>query len=277
MRFSEYAFQKDKKELIEFLIENNVNQKNINLEYLIESGWWDRTKQGIKKGLAKGALLAAMPGMMGNMYTQPQELPNPKPFNFLSQKLMDNEQNQKDQMDDKAYINAGGPEFEQTLKDTERFLKFKSTPQHQEILRKAGFSNDYIPSPLRHFAYGQKVSTVTSSHKESMNIIQGEIKKRFGRDCFVEIVSTKDTVTGGQEILLDVSGIVMAFDQNDAIKRVEAIVREIAKDQGYNLAGFKEAGLTSTDVSPAPRSTIDYVQENSGQPIRFSVRIRLLK
>lgn len=278
MRFSEYAFKKDELELVNFLTENGIELETVNIKFLIESGWWDKTKQGLKRGLRTGALLAAMPAISGANWMPPQELPNPQPYRFSVDRLMDNEQSVKDQAADKAYVDAGGPEFKQTLKDAEEFAKFQRTPQHKEILKRAGLPNNYIPSPVRSFAYGDKVSTAESYTKEAVEVIQNGVRKHFGRDSFVRFVKSEDSVTGGSVILLDVTGTVMAFDEADAVKRVEMIIGEIAKDNGYDLAGFQNMSKHhGINVKPAPRSTIDYVQESAGRPIRFTVRIKIKK
>lgn len=274
MKFSEYALEKDKNELINFLLENNINIEDVNIENLIESGWWDKTKQGIKRGLRTGALLAAMPAISGANWTPPTQLPNPQPYAFSADKLMINQQGKKDEEADKAYINAGGPEFKQTIEDAEQFAKFRNTPQHKEILKKAGLPANYIPTTVRSFAYGQRIQTNEELSQEAASVVQNDIRKHFGRDSFVRLIGSEDTVTGGKLILLDVTGTVMAFDQNDAAKRVEMIVREIAKDRGYDLKGFEDLN-SDINVKPAKRSTIDYVQENTNQPIKFKIRIRL--
>jgi hypothetical protein len=274
MKFSEYVEKKDQKQLIEFLTKNNVDLSKVDIQILIESGWWDAAK----KGLRTGALLAAMPAISGANWMPPNELPNPQPYKFSAEKLVDNKQSIEDREADKAYINAGGPKFQKTPEAAEQFLKFRSTPQHKEILKRAGLPSNYMPSTIRHFAYGQKISTVEELSQEEVNIMQGEMRKHFGREMFVRLVGAEDTVTGGKTILIDITGTVMALNENDAIKRVEIVVREIAKDRGYNLKNFEDLSKHhGIEVKQAPRSTIDFVQqENSGsQPIKVKVRITL--
>jgi hypothetical protein len=276
--FNEYAFEKDKKELLDFLIENKINIDQLDIKLIIESGWWDRNKQNLKKGMQKAALLAAMPGMMGNMFSQPKEMPQAQPYRFQSQRLMINQQAENDDQADKAYVNAGGPEYKQTLEDAQEFAKFQTTPQHKQILSKAGLPSNYIPGTVRKFAYGEKISTISKLNQESATVIQNKIQKQFGRDSFVEIVSVEDTVTGGKQILLEINGIVMGLDESDAISRAKTIIEQIAKSEGYSLEGFKDMSKSSNDttVSRAQRSTIDYVPENNGKPIRFKVRVKLI-
>lgn len=273
--FNEYAFEKDKKELVEFLIENQININQLDIKLIIESGWWDRNKQGLKRGMQKAALLAAMPGMMGSMFSQPKDMPQPKPYHFQSQRLMINQQSENDDQADKAYINAGGPEYKQTLEDAQEFAKFQKTPEHKQILSKAGLPSNYIPGVVRKFAYGEKISTFEKLSQESATVLQNKIQKQFGRDSSVRIISAEDAVTGGTQILLEVDGIVMGLDESDALSRVKTIIEQIAKSEGYSLEGFKVLS-NDTAVAKAPRSTIDYVPENNGRPIRFKVRVKLI-
>lgn len=272
-KFSDYAKEKDKKELIAFLEKHEIAYTDKDIQVLLEAGWLN----SVGRGLRTGALLAAMPAISGANWMPPKELPNPQPYHFSAEKLMDNQQKQQDQEADKAYIAAGGPEFRQTLEDAQEFSKFRSTSQHQQILKKAGLPNNYIPSSVRHFAYGEKISTAEEFSEVAVTVMQNEITKHFGRDMSVRFVGSEDTVTGGKTILVDIVGVVMAFDENDAIKRVETVVREIAKNKGYDLTGFQSASdHHGIEVRPASRSTIDFVQkENAAQPIKVSVRIKL--
>jgi hypothetical protein len=275
MKFSEYANKKEQKELLEFLVKNNVDLSEVNINILLESGWWDATKRGLRTG----ALLATMPAISGANWTPPKELPNPRPYHFSAEKFVNNQQGMKDEKADKAYINAGGPEFKQTLEDAEKYVKFKKTPENQEILKRAGLPSNYIPSSIRSFVYGDIISTASEYSQETANVIQGEIKKHFGREMSARFVRSEDSVTGGTRILIDIVGTVMAFDENDAIKRVETVVREIAKDRGFSLDGFQDINKHhGIEVRPASRSTIDFVQkENSGaRPIKIAVRVTFL-
>jgi hypothetical protein len=215
---------------------------------------------------------------MGSMFA-PQKDVQPQPYNFQSQRLMVNQQSENDKEADKAYINAGGPEYQQTVRDAQEFAKFQTTPQHKEILKRAGLPSNYIPTSVRSFAYGEKISTVERLDQESATVLQNKIQKSFGRDSFVRIVSSEDTVTGGKQILVDITGTVMALDQTDAIARAKTVIEQIAQSEGYSLDGFKDLSSSSDDttVTRAPRSTIDYVQESNGRPIRFKVRVRLVK
>ena len=278
MKFHEYAYEKDKKELVSFLIENQIDINKVDIDFIIESGWWDRNKQGLKRGLQKGALLAAMPGMMGSMFA-PQKDVQPQPYNFQSQKLMVNQQSEKDTEADKAYTNAGGPEYKQTVRDAQEFAKFQKTPQHKEILKRAGLPSNYIPTPIRNFAYGVEISTFEKLDQKIATVLQNKIQKSFGRDSFVSIISSEDTQTGGKQILVEITGTVMALDQTDALARAKTVIEQIAQSEGYSLEGFKDFSSSSDDttVARAPRSTIDYVQESNGRPIRFKVRVRLVK
>jgi hypothetical protein len=273
MKFSEYAREKEQKKLIEFLIENNVDLSEVDIVALIESGWWDSAKRGLRTG----ALLAAMPAISGANWSS-EELPNPQPYSFSTIKLMDNEQSVKDQQADNSYIAAGGRAYKQTLEDAKEYYEFQKTKENQEILKKAGLPSNYIPSNIRHFVYGQNISTFEELSETAVTVIQDEVRKHFGRDMFVRFVKSEDSVTGGAVILLDIEGTVMAFDENDAVKRVEVVVREIAKNKGYSLVGFQDLSKhNDTAIKPAHRSTIDFVQqESAGKPIKVKVRMKMM-
>lgn len=187
--------------------------------------------------------------------------------------MMANRQRMDDEAADRAYRDAGGPEFKDT--DGDEFLRFLKTPRHREALRRAGLPSNYIPSALRHFVYGTQLSVVDEFHEVSVEI-KGEIQKRFGKDSFVRVVQSKDAVTGGSILMVRADGVVMAMNEQDAARRAEIVMREIARSKGFEVEGFEDLHAPDVEVKKAPRSTADFAAESAGAPHRFSVRFKLV-
>jgi hypothetical protein len=263
--FKEYALNREREEIIALLGEHGIDLKPEQVEMILEAGWLS----GAKSKLGKAALLASMPFAMSANWANNQ----PQPYHFSGERMMANQQRTTDDAADKAYTDAGGPEFRDA--DSEKFLKFRKTPQHAEILKKAGLPSSFIPSSLRHFAYGTQVSTAEEFNKMRAEI-KGEIQKRFGRDSFVSIVQSKDTVTGGAVLLVRANGVVMAMNEQDAVHRAEIVMKEIARDKGFEVEGFKDMHKPDVDVKLAPRSTVDFAAESAGTPHMFSVQFKLV-
>lgn len=266
MKFKEYKRKRETEEIATLMAENGMELTPEQIEILLEAGWMSRAR----KGAGKAALLASMPLMMSANWADYQ----PKPYHFSGDRIMANQQQMQDEEADKAYINAGGPKFSD--RDSESFAKFRSDPRHAEILKRAGLPDSYIPSSVRQFAYGTKITTKEEIRQEEA-VIKSEIQKRFGRDSFVEVIQSKDIKTGGAVLLVKAQGIVMAMDEHDAARRAEVIIREMARDKGFKVDEFKDLHKADMKVKPAPRSTVDYTAENAGQPFRFSVQFRIVK
>lgn len=268
MKFSEYATEREKAEIVSLLAEHGISPTEEQVQTLLEAGWLSRAKSG----LAKGALLASLPLAMSANWANHQ----PQPYHFQGDRLMANHQRFQDEAADKAYVDAGGPEYKQTAEDAEAFLKFRSTPQHREALKRAGLPGNYIPSPVRSFVYGDKISAVDSMTEESVRSVENGIKKAFGRDSFVSISQSEDTVTGGKIILVSAKGVVMAMNEQDAVRRAEVIIREIAKNEGFDVQEFKDMHAPDIDVRLAPRSTVDLSAEAAGRPFGFNVKFKMV-
>ena len=278
MKFQDYLKSREKQELISFLEEHGVDMEGLDLDQLVEEGWLDNAKKGLvgraKKIGTAAALAAAVPGMMSANYGGQQQ--QPQPYHFQSQKMMVNKQQDDDERADRSYVSAGGKDYSQTNADVKDFVDQSKTPRHAEVLKKAGLPKNYMPTPVSNFTYGSKVSSVEEISNEAGTVIQGEVKKRFGRDAQVRIISLQNAKTGGAQMLVEIDGTVVATDKQDAIKRVGAIVAQIVKDRGYEMNGFRDMEGNSTEVRPAPRSTIDYAAEAAGQPIRFKVQVQII-
>lgn len=265
-KFIHYAREKEKNEIIVFLKEHQIQLSDDEIQFLLEAGWWDKTK----KALRTGALLATLPATMSAAYKDT----TPQPYHFQTSRLHANAQHDADLDADERYYAAGGHKFKQTLEDAEYFVdKFMHTPQHKIALQKAGLPSNYMPTPLRNFVHGQKISTASESHQESLRVIEGEVKKKFGRDSHVMLVGSEDVVTGGKTILVQIDGIVVATDKQDALRRAETIIQQIAEEKGFSLQGFKDNDK-EIEVQNAPRSTIDLAAESTKVPIKFSVLVR---
>lgn len=271
MKFNEYFAEKEKNELIAFLKEHNIEFTNEEIQVLLEAGWWDSTKKALRTGALVGASVAAMAPNWKDT--------SAKPYDFTASKMYVNQQKDMDQDADKKYIAAGGYEFKQTLEDAEYFVhKYKKSSQHKIALQKAGLPSNYMPTVLRSFIHGDIISTAEESRQEEVTIIENEVKKKFGRDSFVQLVSSEDSVTGGKTVLVRISGIVVAQDKQDAIRRASVIIKEIAKEKGFDVAGFRSLDTDEQDIDVrlAPRSTMDFAAESAGQPIRFNIMVKFL-
>lgn len=266
MRFKDYAREKDIEQLTNFLKENEVEFSDEDIQILLETDWWN----GIKKAARTGALLATLPATMSASYKDT----TPQPYRFQTSGLYANQQHDADMDADERYYAAGGHKFKQTLEDAKYFVHdFMHTPQHKMALQKAGLPNDYMPTPIRSFVYGEKIGSVEELHKQGFKVVEGEVKKKFGKDSHVRLVGSEDTVTGGKVILVQIDGIVVATDKQDAVRRAEIIIQQIAKDKGFSLEGFKSN--EEIEVQHAPRSTIDLAAESTKMPIKFSVIVKL--
>lgn len=265
MKFNDYYLQRDKKEIETILGEYGITLSKEQIEILVESNWLSRTR----KGLGKAALLASLPFAMSANWADHQ----PKPYHFHGDRLMANQQQFNDEASDKAYIEAGGPRF--TDRDAEKFLKFRSTPEHNKVLKRAGLPADYIPSPVRQFVYGVEISSAEEM-SETKATIEGEVKKHFGRDSFVSIVQSRDAVTGGSVLWVRIQGVVVAMNEQDAVKRAEVIITEIARNKGFEVQDFKDMHKPDIEVKQASRSTIDYAAESTAVPYRFIVGFKMV-
>lgn len=271
MKFNEYFAEKEKNELIAFLKEHNIEFTNEEIQVLLEAGWWDSTKKALRTGALVGASVAAMAPNWKDTTA--------KPYAFTGGKMYVNQQKDMDEDADKKYIDAGGHEFRQTLEDAEYFVhKYMKSPQHKMALQKAGLPSNYMPTVLRSFVYGDKIGAYDEFRQEEVTIIENEVKKSFGRDSSVHLVSSEDTVTGGKTILVNIKGVVVAQDKQDAIKRAATIIKEIAKAKGFDVTGFRSLNTDEQDIDvrPAPRSTMDFATEAVGQPIRFNIMVKFL-
>jgi hypothetical protein len=270
MRFKDYNRAKELKELAAFLKEQNIEFNDNDLNILLEAGWWDGAKKAMRTGALLGASVAAM---APNWKDQ-----SAKPYSFSGSKMYVNQQHDADRDADERYVAAGGRKFNQTLEDSQSFLKYRNTPEHKMALQKAGLPRNYIPTVLRNFVYGEKISASSEVSEQHVRTIEGEVKRVFGKDSFVNIVSAEDTVTGGKQILVRITGTVIALDENDAVKRAENVIRQIAKDKGYDITGFRDERPDNKDieVKQAPRGTMDYTAESAGRPTKFSVLVKFL-
>jgi len=273
MKFNEYARSREKQELISFLEEHGVDMEGLDLDQLVEAGWLANAKKGLVGRTARNlALAASIPAMMSANYKDQ----TPQPYQFQTDKLVANKQHDADEKADQAYIAAGGKKYEQTDTDAHEFVDFSKTPQHAEILKRAGLPRDYMPTNISNFVYGSRISTVSEISEEAGTIIQGEVKKVFGRDSYLRIVSSENVKTGGTQMLVEITGTVVATDKQDALRRAETIITQIVKKNGYEVEGFRDLTGDSTEVQPAPRSTMDYATEAAGQPIRFKLQVQIL-
>lgn len=271
MKFKEYNRTRELQQLAIFLKEQNIEFTDKDLNVLLEAGWWDGTKKALRTGALVGASVAAM---APNWKDQ-----TAKPYNFDASKMYVNQQYDQDQDADKRYIAAGGRQFEQTLEDAEYFVhKYMKSPEHKMALQKAGLPSNYMPTVLRSFIHGQKIGTTEELSKQHVQIIENEVKRVFGRDSFVSLISSEDVVTGGKQVLVQITGTVVALDEQDAVRRAENIIRQIAKDKGYDVTGFRDERPDNKDieVKQAPRSTMDFATESAGAPIKFSVVVKIL-
>lgn len=271
MKFNEYFTAKEKNELIAFLKEHNIEFTNEEIRVLLEAGWWDKTKKALRTGALVGASVAAMAPNWKDTTA--------KPYHFGGSRLYVNQQKDADEDADKRYIAAGGHEFKQTLEDAEYFVhEYMKSPQHKMALQKAGLPSNYMPSVLRSFIHGDKIGSYEEFRQEEVTIIENEVKKKFGRDSSVRLVSSEDTVTGGKTILVNIEGVVVAQDEQDAIRRASVIIQEIAKEKGFDVTGFRSLNTDQEDISvaQAPRSAMDFAAEAAGQPIRFNIMVRFL-
>lgn len=270
--FKEYVAKQELKNLSKFLLENNVSFNDEDLNYLIESDWWNRTKKSIGRGARTAALLSTLPATMSANWKDA----NPQPYAFTGERMYVNQQHDQDQESDKKYVAAGGQEFKQTLEDAQFFTnEYRHSPQHKMALQKAGLPSNYIPSVIRQFIFGEKIATNDELAQTSVTVMEQEVKRKFGRDSFVSLVSSEDVVTGGKQVLVRIEGTVVAMDQQDAERRVEVIIREIAKDKGFNVTGFR-ADSKETTIRSAPRSTMDFAAESTGIPVRFKVLVKFI-
>jgi hypothetical protein len=265
MKFKEYVQNRERKRIISLLGEHGIRLGSEQVETLLEAGWLSGTAGRI----GKAALLASLPLSMSANWADHQ----PKPYHFSGDRMMANQQHVEDEGADEAYRDAGGPEFKDA--DGEKFLNFKKTPRHAEILRRAGLPGNYIPSALRQFVYGAEISTAEELYEVSAEI-KGEIQRRFGRDSSVEIIQSKDAVTGGAVLMIRANGVIMAMNEQDAARRAEIVMKEIARDKGFEVDGFKDLHRPDTEVKPAPRSTVDFATESAGRPHGFSVQFKLI-
>jgi hypothetical protein len=270
MKFNNYLAEKEKNELIAFLKEHDIEFTNEEIKVLLEAGWWDSTKKALRTGALVGASVAAMAPNWKDTTA--------KPYDFNASKMYVNQQKDMDDSADKKYIAAGGHEFKQTLEDAEYFVKNRNSPQHKMALQKAGLPSNYIPTVLRSFVYGDEISAYDEFRQEEVTIIENEVKKKFGRDSSVHLVSSEDAVTGGKTILVRISGVVVATDEQDAVRRASVVIQEIAKEKGYDVAGFRSLDTDEQDISvrQAPRSAMDFTAEAAGQPIRFNIMVKFL-
>jgi hypothetical protein len=267
MKFTDYAREKDIEQLVRFLRENEIEFSDQDLQMLLETDWWN----GLKKAARTGALLATLPATMSAAYKDT----TPKPYHFQTSGIHANQQHDADMDADERYHAAGGPRFKQTLEDAERFVQdFMHTPQHKMALQKAGLPSNYMPTPLRSFVYGDKIGTADEFYQTGLTVIEGEVKKKFGKESHVHLIGSEDSVTGGKIILVQIDGIVVATDKQDAIRRAEIIIRQIAEDKGFSLEGFK-SNDKEIDVQNAPRSTMDLAAESTKMPMKFSVVVKL--
>lgn len=269
-KFNDYFAEKEKSELVAFLKEHNIEFTHEDIQVLLEAGWWDGAKKALRTGALVGASVAAMAPNWKDT--------SAKPYYFGGSRLYVNQQNDMDEDADKKYIAAGGHEFKQTLEDAEYFAKNRNSPQHKMALQKAGLPSNYIPTVLRSFVYGNKIGAYDEFRQEEVTIIENEVKKSFGRDSSVHLVSSEDTVTGGKTILVNIEGVVVAQDKQDAIKRAATIIKEIAKAKGYDVTGFRSLNTDEQDIDvrPAPRSTMDFATEAVGHPIKFNIMVKFL-
>lgn len=265
MNFREYEGKRERIEIKELMEEHGIRLTEEQINVLLEAGWMSNAK----KGLGKAAIMATLPFAMSANWANHQ----PKPYHFQGEKFSVNQQHLDDEAADKAYVDAGGPNFKD--RESEEFARFQSTPQHAEILKRAGLPRDYIPTSVRQFAYGTRISTAEESYEESA-VIKDAIQRRFGRDSFVSIVRSQDAKTGGAVLLARVSGTVVAMNEQDAIQKAQTIISEIVKDKGFDIQGFKDLDR-DVEVKQASRSTIDYAAEAAGTPIRFKVEFKLVK
>lgn len=265
MRFGEYARNRERMEIVSLLEGNGIRLGMAQIEVLLEAGWLS----GAAGKVGRAALLASLPLSMSANWADHQ----PKPYHFSGSRFMANQQHMDDEAADKAYVDAGGPDFEET--DGKDFLAFKKTPKHARILKTAGLPSDYIPSKIRNFLYGMEISATSELGEESVDI-KGEIQRRFGRESFVEIIQSKDAVTGGAVLLVSANGVVMAMNAQDAARRAEVVMREMAREKGFEVRDFKDLNDRNVVVNPAPRSTVDFATESAESPHRFSVQFKLI-
>jgi hypothetical protein len=266
-KFVNYAREKQIEELVNFLKENQIEFSNEDIDILIEAAWLDRAKKALKTG----ALLATLPATMSAAYQDT----TPKPYHFQTSGIHANQQHDADMDADERYNAAGGPKFKQTLEDAENFVQnFRHTPQHKMALQKAGLPSNYMPTALRSFVYGDKIGTADEFYQTGLTVVEGEVKKKFGKESSVHLIGSEDSVTGGKIILVQIDGIVVATDKQDAIRRAEIIIRQIAEDKGFSLEGFK-SNDKEIEVQNAPRSTMDLAAESTKMPMKFSVVVKL--
>ena len=266
MKFTDYAREKDIEQLVSFLRENEIEFSDQDVQMLLETDWWN----GLKKAAKTGALLATLPATMSASYKDT----TPQPYHFQTSGIHTNAQHDSDMDADERYYAAGGHRFKQTLEDAKYFVHdFIHTPQHKMALQKAGLPSNYMPTPLRSFVYGDKIGTADEFHEQGLAVIEGEVKKRFGRDSSVHLIGSEDSVTGGKVILVQIDGIVVATDKQDALRRAETIIRQIAEDKGFSLDGFK-SNDKEIEVQNAPRSTMDLAAESTKMPMKFSVVVK---
>ena len=241
-------------ELAQELLKMGLNPSNYDLDRMINEVDW-------KKAIATG-VLAVAPFISGAKH---KEIPDkqPQPYTYSIQRSYEDELSIKAKQDDKKYLAAGGPRFEGSVPGANQFVKFRKSGAHRDIIEKAGLDADYIPSNVKEFVFGSKIQSV-HKHSETSGRIEdfkSGVVKTLGRDSFVEIIKSEKLKNGGSFISANISGVIMAMDQQDAERRVESQIENIIRANGFDLNGMSvKVYREFKHVEPAPRSTIDYTQ-----------------
>lgn len=268
MSFGEYARRRQIIEIYREMDRLGIDARQHDLESLTEAD--------LRKIMGSLALAAA-PFISGAEHkVQPPDKPA-MPYTYHYSPLIHDAQKDADIKADKDYVRAGGRRYEQTLEDAEEFTDFRKTPEHADILRKAGLPKSYVPSSVRSFVFGSHTSSVTSIDDVSVKLLERDVQKHFGRESSVHIVKSKDVRTGGTVVTADITGHTLARDEQEASQRARMQVEQILKRHGFSTEGMREVTGTMPRVAlDKGRHTIDYAESHI-KSFPFAFRVELVK
>lgn len=117
------------------------------------------------------------------------------------------------------------------------------------------------------FMHGYHLKSATTLvEKKAISTIQKELEVTTKSKVFINIISRQNLGTGGKEVIVEASGEIQAYNEQQARQIIENKIKEVAQENKIELTGLKSL------ITPA-EFDIKPTEDVGNQKLNFKTRI----